>query len=251
MDSQQAKILLEKINALQRSINLNKGSIASIERDLMLSYIRQLYEVYLSANSSEIATKPKPEVVEQQEIKVAPKPQELEVPRQTYTPPKETYTPPKVVEPPKPPIIKEEPVVQKQPVAPAYQTQPTYTPPPAPTNPTPTPPPTQRIVYGGNSNYEVLFNFPKSNELSERLSDRPVQDLSKAFAINDRLLYINELFSRDASAFNDTLQLLNKFERMDEAKSLLVSLAEQYDWTREERLEIAQGFVKTVRRKYV
>ncbi len=247
MDSQQAKILLEKINALQRSINLNKGPMASIERDLMLSYIRQLYELYLNADQPELPSKAVSERVTQ-EVKIAPKPQELEQPKTTYVPPKETYTPPRVVEPPKPPIIREEPVVQRTPVTSSYQSQPTYTPPP-PVNPTP--PSVQRPMAAGNPKYDVLFNFPKSNELSERLGDRPVPDLTKAFAINDRLLYINELFSRDATAFNDILQLLNKFERMEEAKSLLVSVAEQYDWTKEERLEIAQGFVKTVRRKYV
>lgn len=247
MDSQQAKILLEKINALQRSINLNKGPMASIERDLMLSYIRQLYELYLNADQPETLSTPA-SGAGMQEVKIAPKPQELEQPKTAYVPPKDAYAPPRVVEPPKPPIIREEPVVQKTPVTPSYESQPTYTPPP-PVNPTL--PPTQRTMAMGNPKYEVLFSFPKSNELSERLSDRPVQDLTKAFAINDRLLYINELFSRDATAFNDTLQLLNKFERMEEAKSLLVSVAEQYDWTKEERLEIAQSFVKTVRRKYV
>lgn len=241
MDSQQAKILLEKINALQRSINLNKGPMVSIERDLMLNYIRQLYEVYLDADAPETPVKAKPEPAETEQ-KIVVKPQEVE-------PPKQTYTPPRVVEPPKPPIIKEEPAVQKQ----TYNYQPaaTYTPPPANPAPTPPPAPVQRSSSSDNPKYSVLFTLPKSNELSERLGDRPIQDLTKAFAINDRLLYINELFGRDSTAFNDTLQLLNKFDRMDEAKSLLVSVAEQYDWTQEERLEIAQSFVKTVRRKYV
>jgi hypothetical protein len=52
MDSQQARILLEKINALQKSIGLDEGDISGIERDLMLSYIRQLYETYLHGDSN-------------------------------------------------------------------------------------------------------------------------------------------------------------------------------------------------------
>lgn len=249
MDLQQAKILLEKINALHRSVSLNKGPVAPIERDLMLSYIRQFYELYLDSETPAVTPKSKPTEAEVN-FKVAQKPQEIE-------PPKPTYTPPKVVEPVKPAVLKEEPVVREVPppppvVTPSYK--PTYSPPatnPAPVSTPPPAPTVQRNVSGSAGKYESLFNFQKSNELSERLGDRPVSDLTKAFAINDKLLYINELFGRDANSFNESLKLLNKFERIDEAKSLLTSLAEQYDWTQEDRLEIAQSFVKTVRRRYV
>lgn len=247
MDLQQAKILLEKINALQRSINLNKGPMASIERDLMMSYIRQLYEVYLDGDTQQVMAKPKTEVA-QEEIKVAPKPPEIEPPKPVYTPPK--------VETLKPPVVKEEPVIVREvlPPPPVIQNyQPTYTPPaqnPTPPPPPVAPPPVQRSTDSNNSKISALFDFRQTNDLSERLSARPVSDLTKAFAINDRLLYINELFGKDADSFNESLKLLNKFERIEEAKSLLISLAEQYDWGKEERLEIAQGFVRTVRRRY-
>lgn len=247
MDLQQAKILLEKINALQRSINLNQGPVASIERDLMLSYIRQLYEVYLDNEPQQIEAVSKPKIVPT-ETKVALKPQEVESPKPTYTPPR--------VEEPKPPVVKEEPtmivreVLPPPPVIPSHQ--PTYTPPtPNPTPPPPVaPPPIQRSTPSNNSKINALFDFKQSNDLSERLSARPVSDLTKAFAINDRLLYINELFGKDGDSFSESLKLLNKFERIEEAKSLLISLAEQYDWSKEERIEIAQGFVRTVRRRY-
>lgn len=245
MDLQQAKTLLEKINALHRSVSLNKGPVAPIERDLMLSYIRQFYELYLDAPLPAVASLPKPTILEE-DIKVAQKPQEVE-------PPKPVYTPPKVVEPPKPPVVKEEPMVVREVLPPPPQVAPTYTPPvtnPAPPKSTP-PPPVQRASGGNNEKINTLFDVRQSNDLSERLSARPVPDLTKAFAINDRLLYINSLFGKDSDSFNESLKLLNKFERMEEAKSLLVNLAEQYDWTQEERMEIAQSFVKTVRRRYV
>ena len=44
-------------------------------------------------------------------------------------------------------------------------------------------------------------------------------------AINDRLLYMNELFGKDTDTLNETLKLLNKFESLDEAKGLLINLA--------------------------
>ncbi len=97
---------------------------------------------------------------------------------------------------------------------------------------------------------EQLFAFKKATELSERLSESPVTDLSKAMSINDRLLYINELFGRDRNALEDSLTVLNRFDNFHAAKSFLVSLAEQYHWAQEERMEIAHNFIKLVRRRY-
>ena len=56
MNLQKAKILLEKINALHRSMNMDQGNIASIERDLMLSYVRQLYEACLEDEKTVLAS---------------------------------------------------------------------------------------------------------------------------------------------------------------------------------------------------
>ena len=46
MDIKKTKILLEKINSLYKSIRLDDGPLAGIERDLMLSYLRQLYDEF-------------------------------------------------------------------------------------------------------------------------------------------------------------------------------------------------------------
>lgn len=235
MDLQQAKILLEKIASLQKSIALNKGPMAAIERDLMLSYIRQLYEVYMDSDEPTLSAKTGGN---NEEVKVAPKPIEVEQPRATYTPPKiEIPEPPKYTAPPK----QETP--PPPPPAPKVEEIKREMPPPAP--------PIQRSSSNSQQNFAALFDFRQAKELSEKLGERTITDLTKAFSINDRLLYINELFGRDNNAFNDSLLLMNKFENMEDAKSLLISLAEQNNWTDEEKLEIAQSFIKTVRRRYV
>ncbi|HMN89002.1 MAG TPA: hypothetical protein PKD70_00620 [Saprospiraceae bacterium] len=227
MDLQQAKILIEKIGALHKSVSLNKGHIAAIERDLMLSYIRQLYDVFLDVPANP-------------PIEELPKTQ----PRNAETEPvRRTYTPPKIIDisdTPKPPAVTAEPVATTQPTT---TTQKQETP-----LQQPSPPITKHT---GSADIEALFNHRQTKELSEKLSDRPITDLTKAFAINDKLLYINDLFKKDSSAFNETLLLLNKFDRMEEAKSLLVNLAEQYGWTQEEKIETAQDFIRTIRRRYV
>ena len=52
MNLSQAKTQLEKIIALYKSMSADEKNISTIERDLMLSYIRSLYENFLDATPS-------------------------------------------------------------------------------------------------------------------------------------------------------------------------------------------------------
>jgi hypothetical protein len=243
MNVQQAKILLEKINALYKSISMGNDGPSAIERDLMLSYLRQMYEACLPGNSETAAP-----TREEAPAAKAPAPKPEPAPR--------TYTAPRVVEIPESlrEISTPEPAAKTPPPSP-----PAPKPEPRP-EPRPTPEPVQpaapvAATAGGNDRHnpkiEALFRFGTAKELSEKLSERPVPDLTRAMAINDKLLYINDLFGKDQNAMDESLKLLNKFDSMDEAKSLLRNLAEQYNWIDEEKVESAQSFIKLVRRKYV
>ena len=226
MDLQQAKILLEKINALQKSISLDKGEVSTIERDLMLSYVRQLYETYLG---SEVSTAPAPRAKS-----VAPPPA-----------PKVEPTPKKVVAPPPPPPPAPEP--KPEPVAPPKPVpQPTAKAAPIP-QAAPSPAPAKSNI---DPAINALFKHQAARELSEKLSQQAIPDLTRAMSINDKLLYSNELFGRDMARMNETLQKLNGLGSMEDAQNYLVDIAQKFDWTEDERSEVAQSFIKLIRRKY-
>jgi hypothetical protein len=212
MDIKQAGILLEKINALHRSMSLDKGEVSKIERDLMLSYVRQYYDALLmpAAYSSPLSR-----TVEQPVAPPAAKP----------TPPPE-------------PAPEPEPLPQRVQVEPAKPTPP----PPAPA-PAPKPRAKSPAV-------AALFKLQAAKELSEKLGNQSIADLTKAMSINDKLLYANELFGRDMSAMNTKLHEFNGLSHWDAAEAELIALAEQHDWTEEERSEIAQSFIKLVRRRF-
>ena len=70
-------------------------------------------------------------------------------------------------------------------------------------------------------------------------------------AINDRLLYTNDLFGKDNNALNAALKQLNELSSMDQAQPLLEELAEQYSWTDDEKSDTAMSLIKLVRRRYL
>lgn len=227
MDLQQSRILVKKINSLYNSLDLVEGQLSSIERDLMLSYLRQLYDIFTTTDGASSSPNPPAREV------ATPAPKHQAPPRQPEPTP----------EPVTPVAVQQTPPPVQQPTAPVT--------PPAPVQERPAPPPSRPATSSSpRQALEQLFTFKKAGDLSEKLSESPIADLNRAMSINDRLLYMNELFGRDMRALEDSLQVLNRYDNIDAARSFLISLGEQYDWGQEERIEIAQSFIRMVRRRY-
>lgn len=119
--------------------------------------------------------------------------------------------------------------------------------PPVVSVPAPLPAPEVNIPRG----MEPLFAVKTGTELADKLGEQPVKDLTRALSINDRLLYMNELFGKDLEAMNESLKLLNKLESFDSGRSFLVTLAGQYHWLEEERIDIARDFIRLIKRRYL
>ncbi len=268
MDWQKAEIAIKKINALHKSMSMGQGAITSIERDLMLNYIRQLYELFLEQEVEEVSglrkapvsdfdlnprREPDFEVVDGKKEEQAPAPEQK-------IPPKRP-APPRIIEIPeslKDLEASEESKKEKQTLAPPEPPTPEYQKPepevrniPNQTFPSFKEGKNIKSAPSRQPDLEALFDFKKGGELADRLSEQPIQDLTRAISINDRLLYMNQLFGKDMKELDESLKLLNRFESLQEAKSLIYNLAEQYNWTGEEKMEIAQDFIKLVRRRYL
>lgn len=245
MDIQQVSLLLEKINALHKSIHLD-NEVSAIERDLMMSYIRQLYESYMevaitpaaakkiktSASSAKVVpvVAPKPKKAAP---KVVPPPvaEEVVQPAPTPTPP-----PPAAPTPPPAPKVEEPPIRAAVEVAPTPSHQSTRV--------------STNTTQAASPAIQALFRHQAAKELSEKLGQQNITDLTRALSINDKLLYSNELFGRDMASMNTTLQDLNRLSSMQEAQDLLISIASKNNWADSEKAEVAESFIKLVRRRY-
>ena len=247
MNLAQTKIYLEKIIALYKNMSADERNISPIERDLMLSYIRQLYETCLdtpSVSTPSTASAPP---------KVAPTPK-VETPHAVEQP--KVAPPPRVTPPPTPEPVYVAPPVVEQPrytPPPPVVEQPRYTPPPPPahTPETPRMRPTQSPSSGASAEVEALFEEQVGKEISDRLSNAPVADLTKAFGFNDRLLMQNELFLGNKTAFDEALKDLNNASSFDTARAFLADLAVRNNWNlNADRQKNAKAFIKLVRRRF-
>lgn len=250
MKPQQAKILLEKINALYKSIDLDQGTIAPIERDLMLSYIRQLYEAFLNADEQVQAGNGGARSTQREVSGPQDRPRPEPIRRNTYKPPRIIEIPDREEPEKKPPV----PPAPPQPSVEEKSTPEPQAEPPRPRSEAPkaTPPREEPAPsLPDHSELQLLFEQRKATELSEKLSESPIADLTRAMSINDRLLFMNQLFAKDMNQLDETLRQLNRFGNMEEAKPLLFDLAQRHDWLDEEKQDTAKTFIKMVRRRYI
>lgn len=104
-----------------------------------------------------------------------------------------------------------------------------------------------------NEAYDELFSFKSASDLAQRLSETRIEDLSKALGLNEKYLYIGELFGGNAARFKQAIDYFNmQAQSLDDARLYMEGeLIEQHGWARKEKRTLVRDFIKLVRRRYL
>lgn len=242
MDLLRTKIYLDKINREYARMSKDPENIMRIDIDIMMSYVRDLYDALLSDAENPAAA------VRRDPPRVSPPPAPKAAAPEAIQPPPPPKPPVAEVPPPAPPEEKPAPAPPPPPVVvealPSAEPLPNIKPQPT----APAAPPSFPAI---PPEAEGLFEHKEAKELSEKLSNMPVPDLLKAIALNDKMLLTRELFGNDNAIFEKVIATLNGFDSMDQARAyLLEHCVMRYRWTDKKRVETAKNFIKLVRRRY-
>jgi hypothetical protein len=90
----------------------------------------------------------------------------------------------------------------------------------------------------------------EKTEVVEVLKHEPIKDLRKAIGINDRFVFINDLFRGDEAMYERSIKTINSFHIFQEAeywisRELIVKLG----WDKES--EIVKHFIHLVKRRFI
>ncbi len=242
MDINRIERRVKKINAVLEAFK-EDNRISAIEKDLLLGYVRELYDLIRESDADSFDVAKTAPVVE---TRVAAEP--------TVSAPKVEAV--KVVEPPK-----VEPVMPKEEIIEPIQHT---TPPPPPVEipkievkaqPEPSVVTPAEAVVSHKITYseelEAIFKMDEITDLSAKLSMSKIDDISKAIGINERIFTINELFGGNGQLFTTIIDNLNACHSFEQAKALLIKeVAIPQQWEKEDKVRKAQQFVKHVRRKF-
>lgn len=86
-------------------------------------------------------------------------------------------------------------------------------------------------------------------EVAHSLKDLPVRDLKKAIGVNDRFLFINELFRGDEAMYERSIKTINNFRILPEAEYWMErELKVKLGW--DESRDTTQHFYQVVKRRF-
>ena len=120
-----------------------------------------------------------------------------------------------------------------------------------------TPAPEDLSSIFGNDDTEFELSTPETlgermmhedNSLAARLQQNPLQDLRLAIGVNDKFLFVNELFGGSMEKYNKSIENLNDLKTLNGAMIYLNELKIELQWNSSN--EAYQKLVELVRRKF-
>ena len=237
----------------------NSEELSAIERDLLLRRIQDLYEIVLDATPSSTETK----VVKP--LRSTPPAPEKTTPKVVETPKQEIskQETPKIVEQPKKTTRESAPIINKptieqtrvpkveKPKTPEIQLPKKQVSEPVKVMTTPAPP-TTSLSKEEEEMIQELFEFKTASDLSEKLSESPIHDLTTSMSINELFITVSELFKGNKPQYDAVIHKLNNFDNFEQAKTYMINeLITEYDWLNKKKIKSAKDFIKKVRRRYL
>jgi hypothetical protein len=116
----------------------------------------------------------------------------------------------------------------------------------ADTTPLPQPPPAEDQV--------MTLNQRISAQMGQRATDHnqtalPIKDLKSAINLNDKLLYVKDLFNGYSLAYSEAIEILNRFTNFDEADRFLkANYTAKNKW--EDKQATADKFYSVLKRRF-
>lgn len=90
---------------------------------------------------------------------------------------------------------------------------------------------------------------PVAGSVADKLGKTPIDDLGTAIGVNQKFLFMNDLFGGENTAYSEAVSQLNSFTSYEEAKNYIDNaLVGTYNWDMES--ESAATFIDLVSRRY-
>lgn len=102
-----------------------------------------------------------------------------------------------------------------------------------------------------NSIHERLMQMKEDKSIGARLQQKPIENLKDAIGLNEKFLFINELFNGNIQAYNEAIGQLNSFPSIHEAFEFINSLTGEFAWDGNRSADTIEKFANLVQRRYI
>lgn len=98
-------------------------------------------------------------------------------------------------------------------------------------------------------NQRISAQLNNTGSVKEQTGVQPIDNLKQAITLNDKLLYIKDLFNGYSLAYSEAIEILNRFNTFEEANRFLTkNYTEKNNW--EGKPQTAEKFFELLKRRY-
>ncbi|MEO8086588.1 MAG: hypothetical protein ABI763_07200 [Bacteroidota bacterium] len=109
--------------------------------------------------------------------------------------------------------------------------------------------PTLGDTFGnGESLHRKFASNTSSKTLGDKLHHKPIADLKAAIGINEKFLFVNQLFEGNLQHYSSSVERINSTADLNGAKQIAADLAGQLNW--DDKNEHVQHFMELVERRF-
>jgi len=233
----QIKTALEGLLSQTQQMEKKEQPVHQIDKDLLLEKTRALYEQMMALEDTRREEKtPGPEPAAEEGVPADEKitetmTEEKEIVAEWQT--DESQKVPEAQPEETVPEPEEEPETEEIPVTEEKATEQVAEEEPVERTEEPAEPPKTTLDLFSVAPPETLGDTLSSTEkpaVADRLQMSGINDLREAIGINDKFLFINELFNGDLERYNKVINELNGFSGLSGAQTYLTELQVQYQW---------------------
>jgi len=114
--------------------------------------------------------------------------------------------------------------------------------------PAPAPSLADKFVEDKKSIKDIFADNKTDNSIGQRLQQSQIADLKSGIGINDKFLFINELFKGDLAGYNKAIEALNHYTDRTQALAKLEQIRSDFAWS--EQSASYQRFSEFLKRRY-
>ncbi|TVQ82991.1 MAG: hypothetical protein EA393_16305 [Bacteroidetes bacterium] len=109
----------------------------------------------------------------------------------------------------------------------------------------------EKYTNGKSLIHERLAQIKEDKSIGTRMQYKPVKNIKEAIGVNEKFLFINELFNGDLKSYNESVEKLNEFPSIHEAFEFLNKLTYEFQWDGQRSAVTIEKFANLVQRRYM
>ncbi len=109
----------------------------------------------------------------------------------------------------------------------------------------------ERLASEDNSLHKRIVAQKEDRSIGTRLQMTPISNLKDAIGVNEKFLFINELFGGNIQVYNESIARLNEFGNMQAAFDYLNELNDLLGWDEKRSAQTIEKLANFVQRRYM